>query len=155
VIRVVEPKKAVDITAFFRHEKVTIFMRSHRHLALALLLGLTIAVMASPFAAQSEKSPAPADKHATSRLRIEVTGGDQNKPISDASVYVRFPKDKKVELDLKTNQEGVARSPAIPQGRVLIQIVVPGWKTYGEYHNVTEAEQTIQIHLVKPPIRWY
>jgi hypothetical protein len=130
-------------------------MRSCRGASLALFLGLAASIMAFPLAGQSEKAPTPADKHATSRLRIEVTGGDQNKPVSDASVYVRFPKDKKVELDLKTNQEGVARSPAIPQGRVLIQIVVPGWKTYGEYHEITEAEQTIQIHLVKPTTRWY
>ena len=129
-------------------------IRSSAYASLALFLALSAVVMAPMLAAQSEKSPAP-DKHATSRLRIEVTGGDQNKPVSDASVYLRFPKDKKVELDLKTNQEGIARSPQIPQGRVLIQIVVPGWKTYGEYHDVTEAEQTIQIHLVKPPIRWY
>ena len=130
-------------------------MRSSLRASLALLLGLGAAVMAPALAAQSEKSPAVPDKHATSRLRIEVTGGDENKPVPDASVYLRFPKDKKVELDLKTNQEGIARSPEIRQGRILIQIVVPGWKTYGEFHDVTEAEQTIQIHLVRPTTRWY
>jgi hypothetical protein len=75
--------------------------------------------------------------------------------VDNASVYLRFPKEKKVELDLKTNQEGVARSPEIPQGKVLIQIVAPGWKTYGEYHDVSESEQTIQIHLVRPTTKWY
>ena len=123
-------------------------------LSLALLLALfTLAALTPWVAAHSEAAPVP-DKHATSRLRIELTGGDENKPVADASVYLRFPQDKKVELDLKTNQEGIARSPEIPQGKVLIQIVAPGWKTYGEYHDVTEAEQTIQIHLVKPT-RWY
>ena len=126
--------------------------RSSLGASLALFLGLGAALMAP---AQSEKSPAAPDKHATGRLRIEVTGGDENKPVPDASVYLRFPKAKKVELDLKTNQEGIARSPAIPQGRVLIQIVVSGWKTYGEYHEVTEAEQTIRIHLLKPTTHWY
>jgi hypothetical protein len=106
--------------------------------------------------AQSDKPSATADKrNATSRLRIELTGGDENKPVADASIYVRFPDQKKVELDLKTNQEGIARSPEIRQGKVLIQVVAQGWKTYGEYHDVTESEQTIQIHLVKPPIKWY
>ena len=104
--------------------------------------------------AQSEK-PAPVDKHATTRLRIEVTGGDANTPVADASVYVRFPERKKDELDLKTNLEGVARTPEIRQGKVLIQIVAPGWKTYGEYHDLTEPEQTVQVHLVKPTTRWY
>jgi len=132
--------------------KSILFRRS-----LALLLAfLAVAAMAPALAAQSEKAPAASDKrHATSRLRIELTGGDENKPVADASVYLRFPKDKKVEMDLKTNQEGIARSPEIPQGKILIQIVAPGWKTYGEYHDATESEQTIQIHLVKPTTRWY
>jgi hypothetical protein len=132
--------------------------------ALALLLALFFLPMIAPaLAAQSDKPAAPdkpavpdkADKHATSRLRIEVTGGDSSKPVADASVYLRFPEKKKDELDLKTNQEGVARSPEIRQGKVLIQIVAPGWKTYGEYHDATEAEQTIQIHLVRPTTHWY
>jgi hypothetical protein len=124
--------------------------------ALFLLLALICSPMAAPpLAAQSDRPTFP-DKHAgTSRLRIEVTGGDTNKPVADASVYLRFPEKKKEELDLKTNQEGVARSPEIRQGKVLIQIVAPGWKTYGEYHDIREAEQTIQIHLVRPTTRWY
>ena len=121
---------------------------------LAMLFGLALSMPA--LNAQSDKAPAAADKrNATSRLRIELTGGDSNKPVADASVYLRFPDQKKVELDLKTNQEGIARSPEIRQGKVLIQVVAQGWKTYGEYHDVTESEQTIQIHLVKPPIKWY
>ena len=121
---------------------------------LAMLFGLALLVPA--LTAQSDKPSATTDKrNATSRLRIELTGGDENKPVADASIYVRFPDQKKVELDLKTNQEGIARSPEIRQGKVLIQVVAQGWKTYGEYHDVTESEQTIQIHLVKPPIKWY
>jgi hypothetical protein len=121
---------------------------------LAMLFGL--ALLTPALNAQSDKAPAAADKrNATSRLRIELTGGDSNKPVADASIYLRFPDQKKVELDLKTNQEGIARSPEIRQGKVLIQVVAQGWKTYGEYHDLTESEQTIQIHLVKPPIKWY
>jgi hypothetical protein len=121
-----------------------------------MLASFCVALLLPVLAAQSDKPAAP-DKHnpATSRLRIEVTGGDANKPVPDASVYIRFPEKKKIELDLKTNLEGIARSPEIPQGKILIQIVVSGWKTYGEYHDITEPEQTIQIHLVRPTTRWY
>ena len=129
--------------------------RIHFPAALFLLLPLVcMSFAAPPLAAQSDKSAVP-DKHATSRLRIEVTGGDTNKPVADASVYLRFPEKRKEELDLKTNQEGVARSPEIRQGKVLIQIVAPGWKTYGEYHDATEAEQIIHIHLARPTTHWY
>jgi hypothetical protein len=117
--------------------------------AVALVPALTMAL-----AGQSDK-PAKPDKNATTRLRIEVTGGDANKPVADASVYVRYPDDKKFELDLKTNQEGVARSPEIRQGKILIQIVAPGWKTYGEYHDISETEPTIQVHLLRPTTHWY
>jgi len=121
---------------------------------LAMLFGP--AMQAPPVTAQSDKATAASDKrNGTSRLRIELTGGDSNKPVADASIYLRFPEQKKVEFDLKTNQEGIARSPEIRQGKVLIQVVAQGWKTYGEYHDVTESEQTVQIQLVKPPIKWY
>jgi len=128
--------------------------------AVVICLAVFAAVVFVPVlarAGQSDKpdKPAKPDKNATTRPRIEVTGGDSNKPVADASVYVRYPDDKKVELDLKTNQEGVARSPEIRQGRILIQVVAPGWKTYGEYHDISETEPTIQVHLVKPTTHWY
>ena len=78
----------------------------------------------------------------TTRLTIEVTGGDEKKPVAEASVYVKYvvavrqAGSKKIELNLKTNQEGVTHSPEIPQGKVLIQIVAPGWKTFGQYYDV-------------------
>jgi hypothetical protein len=101
------------------------------------------------------------DKQAQmTRLTIEVTGGDDNKPMAEASVYVRFYQDRKaqkgktVELNLKTNQEGVARSPDVPQGKILVQVIAPGWKSYGEWFDVQEAERTVQITLMHPS-KWY
>jgi len=111
--------------------------------------------------AQSDKDKGPDKPSTTSRVRIEVTGGDGNKPVADASVYVKFAeerkvlKDRTIEFNLKTNQEGVARSPEIPKGKILIQIVAPTWKTFGEWYEVTQDEQTIQIHLVRPTTKWY
>ncbi len=93
-------------------------------------------------------------------LRIEVIGADEKKPIEDASVYVKFTevhkigKDKQIEFDLKTNHEGVARAPDVPLGKVLIQVVLKGWKPFGEYYDIEQADQTIHIELVRPP-RWY
>ena len=119
----------------------------------ALLLFMPVHLNARP---QSEKNKdndkQSSEKQGVSRLRIELTGGDENKPIADASVYIKY---KKVELNVKTNQEGVARSPDIPRGKILLQVVAPGWKTYGEWQQVTEDEQTIHIHLVRPTTRWY
>jgi hypothetical protein len=95
-----------------------------------------------------------------SRLTIVVTGGDEKKPVDSASVYIRYVeehklgKDKKIEMNLKTNQSGVCHVPVIPPGKFVIQVIADGWKTYGEYYDVNQAEQTINITLVRPP-KWY
>ena len=94
------------------------------------------------------------------RLTIVVTGGEEKKPIDSASVYVRYVeehklgKDKKIEMNLKTNQSGVCHVPVIPPGKFVIQVIADGWKTYGEYYDVSQTEQTINISLVRPP-KWY
>ena len=128
-----------------------------------LLFGAVIAVcFSSSLPAQNtqapkKEQPAPG---IISRLRIEVTGGEANKPVENASVYLKTVeertvlKDKKLELNVKTNQQGVAHIPEPPLGRVLIQIVVPGWKTYGKWYDITDPNQTIKIHLERPP-QWY
>jgi len=94
------------------------------------------------------------------RLTIVVTAGEDKKPVDGASVYVRFVeerklgKDKKVEMNLKTNQSGICHVPVLPPGKFAIQVIAEGWKTYGEYYDINQAEQTINITLVRPP-KWY
>jgi hypothetical protein len=127
------------------------------------ILPVLAALLLSPvLQAQSGKDESKAAKpDGTARLQIEVTGGEDKKPVTDASVYVKFTedrvvlRDRRVEFNLKTNQNGIARSPAIPQGRVLIQIVAPGWKTFGQWYDIAREEQVIQINLERPAIRWF
>jgi hypothetical protein len=89
-----------------------------------------------------------------------VTNKD-DKPIAEASVYVRFNEsggflrhDKLAELDLKTNQDGTVKVPEIPQGKIMIQVIAPGWHTYGEWYDIDKPEQLIEIKL-DPPAHWY
>ncbi len=123
---------------------------------LALLLPLVASGQEKNSAAQSK----PDSGSSTVRLTIVVTGGDDKKPVDSASVYVKFveerklAKDKKIEMNLKTNVSGVCHAPEIPRGKVLIQVIAPGWKTFGEYYDVDQAEQTINIALSRPP-KWY
>jgi len=106
--------------------------------------------------------PRPASQKdlSTERVTIEVTGGERDAPVENASVYLKYVKDRKVvkdkqyELNVKTNRDGIAHVPNAPLGRVLIQIVAEGWKTYGRWYDITDARQPIKIHLEKPP-KWY
>lgn len=105
---------------------------------------------------KQDKSSQPA----TVKLQIHVTTKD-DKPIPEASVYVRFNEsggflhhDKLAELDLKTNQDGTAKVPAIPQGRIMIQVIAKGWHTFGQWYDIAQEAQLIEIKL-EPPPHWY
>ena len=136
------------------------------HLVLLLSMALAgtanIAQQGSPQSGQSQTPPAakdPATAATISRLTIEVTGGDASKPVENASVYLKtldqkLLKDKKFEVNVKTNLQGVAHVPEAPTGRVLIQVVATGWKPYGHWYDVTDPQQTIKVHLERPP-KWY
>jgi hypothetical protein len=113
----------------------------------------------SPAPASKPQSPAPAVEVQT-RLTVEVTGGEKNIPVENASVYVKFveehaiKKNKTLEINVKTSREGIAHVPDAPMGRALVQVVAEGWKTYGHWLDITDPKQTIKVHLEKPP-KWY
>ena len=128
-------------------------------------LGLVVLV-AHPVAAQdpptsASKARAPQRKSdSQNRITIEVYGGEKDTPVENASVYVKYieehaiKRDKKLEMNVKTNRDGVAHVPDAPLGRVLIQVVAEGWKTHGRWYDITDPKQTIKVHLEKPP-KWY
>jgi hypothetical protein len=118
---------------------------------------------ASAILAGAQTAPSPGKtppSEQTARVTIEVAGGDNQTPVENASIYIKYVeerkirKDKKVELNVKTNREGTAHVPDAPMGRVLIQVVADGWKTYGRWYDITDPKQTIKVHLEKPP-KWY
>jgi hypothetical protein len=133
---------------------------------LVLLGGVTLAteMWARQDPAPPSKDPAPLSKKEQApapgnRMTIEVTGGDANRPVENASVYVKTEeehliKNRKFEVNVKTNPQGVAHVPDSPMGKVLVQVVADGWKPYGHWYDVTDPKQVIKIHLERPP-KWY
>ncbi len=91
-------------------------------------------------------------------LRIEVKS-IYGKPVERASVVVRFVEGRSVakfgkkiitHWELRTNQEGVARIPLIPQGKIRVQVIARGYQTFGETFEVKEEEKTIEVKLNPP-----
>jgi hypothetical protein len=109
------------------------------------------------FAAAAIAAPLFAEKDLTA-LQIAVT--DLNgKPVDRASVVVKFQSGRSVKKlgrkvrtnwELRTNQQGVAKIPPIPQGRILIQVIAKGFQTYGQTHNIDEEEKTVEVKLNPP-----
>ncbi|MBI4877432.1 MAG: carboxypeptidase regulatory-like domain-containing protein [Acidobacteria bacterium] len=92
------------------------------------------------------------------KLRIEVQT-HTGKPIDRATVVVRFVEGRsivkfgkkiKTHWELRTNQEGVAKIPPIPQGKILVQVIAKGYQTYGETVEVGEEEKTVEVKLNVP-----
>lgn len=131
---------------------------------MAALCLSTIALQQARAQSSSGNAPkndaAQARPDANTRIKITVTGGDNNVAVENASVYVKYveehkvAKDKKLELNVKTSREGVAHVPNAPAGRVLIQVVADGWKTFGRWYDITDLNQEFKIHLERPP-KWY
>lgn len=123
---------------------------------LSLLLPLLGVLLAAPPAAALD------DEDEITRLEIEVRSLS-GKPVDRASVIVKFSEGRSVAklgkkirtaFELRTNQEGVARIPAIPRGKILIQVIATGFQTYGEVFDVQEASRKIEVKL-KPPQAQY
>jgi hypothetical protein len=96
------------------------------------------------------------------RLNIEIKS-QSGRPVERASVIVRFIQGRSViklgkrvrtTFELRTNQEGEARVPEIPQGKIRIQVIAKGYQTFGQDFDVNEPEKTIPITL-NPPQQQY
>lgn len=89
-------------------------------------------------------------------LHIHVTN-NEGKPIGNASVIVRFVPDRLVKIkhsrtswELRTSQEGMAKIPEIPQGKVQVQVIAKNYQTFGDTFDVKEEEKTLEIVLNSP-----
>lgn len=91
-------------------------------------------------------------------LRIEVKTL-KDRPIERASVVLdfvegrsiaKFGKKIRTHWETRTNQDGVAKLPPIPQGKVRVQVIAKGYQTFGNVYEVSEEEKTIEIKLNPP-----
>ena len=128
--------------------------------ALVWSLGVTACALAQDKAASAAQGDGAAAAPAVKKLTIEVIGGETNVAVENASVYLKYVeekklrKDKKYALNVKTNRDGTAHIPDPPLGKVLIQVVADGWKTYGQYYVLNDSGTVIKIHLDRPT-KWY
>ena len=93
------------------------------------------------------------------RLQIHVTN-ERGKPVDRASVIVKFVsgrslkalglKKTRLSWELKSTQEGMAKIPPIPKGKILIQINAKNYQTFGDTFDIDEDERLVEIVLKSP-----
>jgi len=93
------------------------------------------------------------------KIRVEVRKAVNDKPIDRASVMIRFVEGRSViklgkkimtSYQARTNQDGVVAMPAIPQGKIQIQVYAKGYQTFGEIFEIGEEEKTVEVKLKDP-----
>ena len=110
------------------------------------------------FALFAAALPVLADPPMT-KIRVEVRKALNDKPVERASVVVKFVEGRSVvklgkkimtSYQMRTNQDGVASMPAIPQGKIQIQVIAKGFQTFGQIFDIGEEEKTVEIKLKDP-----
>lgn len=110
-------------------------------MALALSIGL---------AAKDKKK----DSDAFSDLQFTVLKDDNGKPVRNASVVLhpvgKDGKQSNAGYQLKTDSDGKTHTEGVPYGKLRIQVLTPGFQTFGKDYDVNQPTMDIQIRLKRP-----
>jgi len=114
------------------------------HMTLSRRLGILVLLMT--LAAVAE--------HKSASLQFMVVKDGDGKPVRNAEI-VLHPVDKNGRqkdegLELKTHEDGKAAVNGIPYGKLRVQVIAPGFKTYGDDYQINQPNHEITIKLQKP-----
>ncbi len=105
--------------------------------------------------------PAAAAEQKTT-IRVNVKN-QYDKPVENAAVILdflggrsakKFGLHNKMHWEVKTNQEGRAHFPPVPEGTVQLQVITQTYQTYGQKIDVAGDEKVVDITL-NPPQKQY
>jgi Carboxypeptidase regulatory-like domain len=115
--------------------------------AVVVLLGLGLAGLA--WAQQDDEDEGP-----MSNLKFVVVKDYNGKPVRNAAVVLHpVKKNGKQEmggLELKTDNDGKTNIDGIPYGQLRVQVLAPGFQTYGEDYEINKPELEITVKLKRP-----
>jgi len=111
---------------------------------LIIVLGLGLAGLAW---AQDDEGP-------MADLKFVVVRDYNGKPVRNAAVVLhpvnRKGKQSRGGLELKTDNEGRTNIDGIPYGPLRVQVLAPGFQTFGEDYKIDKPELEITVKLKRP-----
>jgi Carboxypeptidase regulatory-like domain len=117
---------------------------------LVAMLGLCMAALAG---AQDDDYDGP-----MSQLRFLVLKDYNGKPIRNAAVVLHpvsaKGKQAKGGLELKTDDDGKTNIDGIPYGPLRVQVLAPGYQTFGEDYQIDKPELEITVKLKRPKAQY-
>ena len=89
-----------------------------------------------------------------STVKIAVVKDDTGKPVRNAAVILHpvkhNGKQAKGGFELKTDAEGKTTGDGIPYGKLRVQVIAPGFRTFGEDYTINQPEQDVVVRLKRP-----
>jgi hypothetical protein len=102
----------------------------------------------APKRGRKYKAPPP-----TAKIEVTILKDVNGKPIENAAVVFHPMVGEKDEgnMELKTNEDGKLIIDVLPIGdTVRLQVIAPGFRTYGEDYKIDQAEMAIEIRMKRP-----
>src|ERR1700682_1431211 len=97
---------------------------------------------------------AEGDEGALAGLRFVVVRDYNGKPVRNAAVVLhpvnRKGKQSRGGLELKTDNDGKTNIDGIPYGPLRVQVLAPGFQTFGEDYEINKPELEITVKLKRP-----
>ncbi len=87
-------------------------------------------------------------------LSFIILKDDSGKPVRNAAVVLHpvngRGKQGRGGFELKTDNDGKTHFEGVPYGKLRVQVLAPGFQTFGEDYDIAEAEQEITVRLKRP-----
>lgn len=87
------------------------------------------------------------------KLDFLILKDDNGKPVRNAGVVmhpVSNGRQSRGGYELKTDSEGKASFDGVPYGALRVQVLAPGFQTYGDDYQVDKPEMQITVKLKRP-----
>jgi hypothetical protein len=127
-------------------------MRKFHYRSIAVMLVMAAALLVAPSSHADRhrkyKPPPP-----MSKVTVTVLRAADGKPLKNAAVvfHPALGETQEGNMELKTNEEGVATLSIVPTGsEVLVQVIMNGYRTFGHKYDVPGPEKSITIKLLPP-----
>lgn len=89
-----------------------------------------------------------------SSITFVVVKDDNGKPVRNAAVILHpvngHGKQTKGGIELKTDAEGKTEANGMPYGMLRVQVIAPGFQTFGDDYTINLPEQGFTIRLKRP-----
>jgi hypothetical protein len=93
-------------------------------------------------------------EHKSATLQFVVVRDENGKPVRNAEIVLhavdKHGKQRSDGLELKTHEDGKAQISGIPLGKIRVQVIAHGLRTFGEDYDINQPSHEITIKMQKP-----